>query len=285
MAEEQPPVAVGSQIMSMLAEQTASKQDKDWKARFLQFFAAPAFKPAAFAGLTGFFAAVLLMRSGFIQYQSPAANEIQLSHRSSEEMAKPEQLQEPAIIVKKQESDSKAKSMRVFRPPQPQKEQTGIAPTDFSQVPQSDKIPGAISFSLSEEGTIASGKIPMTETEEDSAQIPQLAMARESHKAMSPAAPERMQPRLMGQTSMKMAETFADETAAEIPQEDSRAAELADIIHRHQIPVSPGFLKLEDLAMRGFISSTQLKKLTPPPGNGWYIENATMPIKIVLKKR
>lgn len=292
MAEEQPPMALTQKILNMQNEQLASERqqvpaEQGIIAYLRHIFTAPMLKMALAASLTGFFAAVLLMRS--TRLQPDAAPTL-------DKVAMPQTQQAPAVPqVSKTPSEAPTK-MKEFKLASIGKEevapQSGIADKDFrqNQALSEDTIPGAVSFSLADEAEPVS-KGELSGNAADSESRPQLAMARESKRAMAPSIKAyASEEAVLERSSMPTTETagLSDGFAAApsvVEKIDPRAQEIADLLTIHDIDLPEGFIKIEDLAMRGFIGAAQLQEFAPPAGSGWFLQIIDGKKSIRLKKR
>ncbi len=291
MAEEQPPMALTQKILNIPNEQLANKiqpaqAEPGLIAYMRQIFTAPMLKMALAASLTGFFAAIVLMRSTYVQPDAVSVTDKIAVFKTQEAPAVPEE-------TKTSEAPTKMKELKLAGIGRDEiAQRASIADKDSlpDAAPSDDTIPGAVSFSLADEAE------PMTRSELSAEAVaaesrPQLAMAKEAKRAMAPAMEKyESNESDLKKSSMSTTETagFSDSFTAAPPvveKLDPRALEIADLLTNHDIDLPEGFIKIEELAMRGFIDAAQLQKFAPPAGNGWFLQIIDGKKSIRLKKR
>lgn len=292
MAEEQPPLALTQKILSMQNEQLGRESQSSQPVQGLiayirQIFTAPMLKMALAASLTGFFAAIVFMRSTDMQPDAvPVSDKIAVFKTQEAPVAPEETKASPEAPTKMKEFKLASIEREEDAP------QTSIAGKDSlsNAQPSDDTIPGAVSFSLADEAEPSTSSEPSGEAVVTESR-PQLAMARESKRAMAPAIEAYASNKGDGmKSSMQENETIGfshDFAAAPSVDEklDPRALEIADLLTNHDIDLPEGFIKIEELAMRGFIDAAQLQKFAPPAGNGWFLQIIDGKKSIRLKKR
>ncbi len=298
MTEEALPADIARQIMAIQKNEMTSP----WFTRLIESIrngiVSPQFRIAVFASLTGFFLGIFMMRS---HDDIPSGKSLQkhrevLVEASSEPVfAAPATPATPAASERIRKKDIQIASSRVM-----QESTDSVKAVDREMSAGSeDMIPGAVSFSLAEDAAMMqkdkdNDAAPATEERPQLAMAP--AMARGN--AIKPTA-SRMKMDSMKKSSFAVPEkelfdaapedTFAEqpsEQSSEQPAEiDGRGKELELLLLQHDIRVSQGFLNLEQLAVKGYLSMSQLKRLKPQTGCAWFVEIKNDEMTIFQKKR
>ncbi|PKL41632.1 MAG: hypothetical protein CVV41_17930 [Candidatus Riflebacteria bacterium HGW-Riflebacteria-1] len=331
IAGEAAPPDLAARIMAIQSEQapesakSAESAEPGWFDLLLSSLQGFPFKVAFAAGLTGFFAAFLLLRQPQLaplnepatiathQEQAvPATGRdeaFQLAKTEEQPLPashnKSLQFDAPAVDAKRDSSDSG--SMQLAMTPK----EEAAAPADAHQIAESseERIPGAVTFALdsSSDTFIAdktAGAAAVSLADEPDASEPEMQLAmspaaeRETARSVKPSAPARFaSPPPSGETraritaSQKMSESknkkleLSNELFAETESSDPLADELRKLLEANAIDLPEGFISLDELAMRGYLPAEKLRRLRPPTGSGWYLQKTTGQLRIFLKKR
>lgn len=148
----------------------------------------------------------------------------------------------------------------------------------------SEEIPGATSFALDSEAESSKSNIAMFSKAEfaDEAQI---AVTREAPAAPTASYDKARLARAPEMSGMRAKRFMAEEARTPVDITDPRAAEILELLLKHQIKLVEGFVDLEELAMRGYIGSERLRALQPPSGNSWFLLIEDGQKKIIIKKK
>lgn len=298
IAEDPPPLSLTHKILAIPDTITPepAKPAPGFFADLLAFFSTPTFKLAITAGLTGFFAAILLMKSSYIGTEMSPATERKTISRISDDGHHKNKAMAPAVSPAEDKTVQLAKVDQETIVAQKMESRPAAPETVIEKeaLSNDDLIPGAVSFALNEEAE-QDPKKDLEQSAMAQESMPQLAMARESAKSIrageSPMASTSKSSGLLFRKSAPEAvvqSEFADSFAAAptvAEPEDPRAGEISDLLNRYELDLPDGFIKIEDLAIRGFIGTAQLKKLAPPAGSGWFLQTRSGQRSVKLKKR
>lgn len=295
IAHEPPPPVLAQPIMAIQSKHISQEkaQSQNRLTTYLRnLLTMPFFKVAITAGLTGFFAAVVLMRT--IYAPVPPANQTSQTIL----LDKTEVATATAPVISVTSAKTEQKNLLLSKPAD-DLTVAAMAPADSlvneKEVSHAgDLIPGAVTFSLAEEAYAAETATGLIESAL-SEPAPQLAMAMQKRKAMSPSMRMATKPMETSAINMQMNESesrgrteIAEEFAAAPPAmkaAEPLSLEIAELLEKHDLNLPDGFINIDDLAMRGFLGTAQLKKLKPPAGNGWYLQTIRGKKSISLKKR
>ncbi|MBU1105550.1 MAG: hypothetical protein KKB51_02685 [Candidatus Riflebacteria bacterium] len=327
IATEAPPPDLAARIMAIQAEQlketglTQAAAEPDWFDLLLRSLQGFPFKIAFAAGLTGFFAAILILHQPQLAtVQKPA--EIATRREQTAPAVVEDKIGQLAMKPEEKQAEMADKSMQLAmlkKSDQPEKADKLMPLAESaSRLPATEedsdaeslneeRIPGAMTFALdsSEDSFVPESSAGgATFADQPAASEPdmQLAMApsenREMTKSVAPASPARFAPpppvssiRARMSASQVASEgkgkkfELSDEMFAETESSDPLAEELRELIKANAIDLAEGFISLDELAMRGYLPAEKLRRLRPPTGSGWYLQKNAGQLRIFLKKR
>lgn len=319
IASEPVPAEVARKILAVprivAAETTAVTPG--WVKKLSAFVNSMTFKVALASGITGFAAAVIFLR-GF----SPESN--QHSYIVKDEFKQVRKLERP--LFNRAEADVKQSSTTTIVAAgaavgmQPElkkmtdgrskltddllalKAEKGVELTAERRTAVSERIPGAVSFSL-DENTDTSGKFAMAPAEPSiAADEPDFAVAEQVNSKADESVQESMlmasapkmkevmrslpaSSKAAGMVSSEIADSFsATEAEAEV-KSDPRAAAIFNFLESNGLAAEEGFIDLDELFMKGYIDNSQLREWRAPDGNGWYLSRTGNRPGIILRRK
>ena len=253
IAQEPFPASLAVKIMAIQTENLpeAEKSIPIYD-RLRHYFSVFPFKVAMASAIIGFFAAFIILHSTTLKPDmAPSTDQTQLS-------------------LLKQQSLPTQQSLRA--PKTTESADTTVVKSEISF--EKGHIPGAMSFTL-EESPQSEQLAPVTPKQFLTPQ-PELAMSGNKARAMSPQVES-----LMDFSTSAASEKCESESSADlsehsvIPKEsdkaDIRGQEILDLLTRHSVELPEGQINIEELAMKGYISSQKLKELRPPSGCRWFL--------------
>lgn len=274
IACQAPPAFLAARIMQIQSEAFATVEKHKHASiidQIREFFSIKNLSIAMAAGLTGFIAATLIFRT-------PAHN-LPGKDADAQKIVISQEVPEP------KPSDSAKNIDNVF-----DRSPVALAP-EPSDSSEQDKIPGAVTFALRSEEHVL---FEDSGFEQKSAEKT-LVLAKNDETAFSstsagsgllpraaPSAPLQSRKKEMLHRELSSIDSFA---AYEEEAPDSRAEMLLAVLEKFDIEVADGLIKIEELAMRGYIDAAQLKELQPPAGSAWFIETDSNSRKVLLKKK
>lgn len=284
ISKQPPPAFLASRIMAIQAEsmQEAGAGKKSGLIdKLLELFSIKNFSIAMAAGLAGFFTATIIYKTPL--EQTPALHtespKTVLSRKFAETDEKNivSQKDSPAKILRMPADELKKSVIQVPPIPEP------------AEIADRDKIPGAVSFALKAKEQIlfedrsfkadsSDDQIQLASSEAFSSEPSGGAMAPEIIPEMSSQNRTKSSARRELRASIE-SESFSEEAT------DPRAEILLSTIEKFEIKIPHGFIKIEELAMRGFIDDGQLKELQPPAGSAWFLEISPAGKKVILKRK
>jgi hypothetical protein len=261
MSEEMPPAQLAERIFSLPDKAIQAKEEKseDFWAKLTRLFQGFSLKTAVTFGLIGFFAAIIMQRTGHIEQLKPETT-------TKTEMAQIQAKPDRNLVQKKR-----------LRASIPQETESKSIINDSDE-----QIPGAISFSIAQETREA---LPESKT---------MQMAKPAMSKRSLAAAPAMSRKDMIEAETAFSERFVAEPESIKSEKnadrenkqvrDPRCDELQTLINNYELRIEDGVLELENLAARGIIPTERLSYFMPPPGMNWFVENSISGPRIFLKR-
>jgi len=267
IAQHQPPAFLAARIMSVqtnsVAAQTQTSQPGIIE-KIREIFSVKNLSIAMAAGLTGFIAATLIFRTP--AYQPDKSAEIKTTILSLKNSEQTNQIS----TEKNKTAEFTEGGVQYF------KESAAALSPEPSDPAVQDTIPGAVSFALkSEEHVLFEDSSFKTEAAEEGFM---LAKSDGAGYSAAPAARAFSPATSLESNKKEMLHREHSET-------DPGAEMLLAILEKFDIEIPDGLIKIEELAMRGFIDAAQLKKLQPAAGNAWFLESSETGKKVFLKKK
>ena len=330
MVIEAPPPDLAARIMAIQAEhpvesnQAAPATELGWFDLLLRSLQGFPFKVALAAGLTGFFAAVLIMHQPQL---APVQAPVEMAKRREPVAPAPadDRTVQPELPAKEEQISSAGKSMQMAMLKEEKQHETEDKLTQLTRsAPQQaaeknneaeslneEHIPGAMTFALD---SSADSFVPESSADADSgaaaladqpaASEPEMQMAMapsessEMARSVTPSAAARFAApppgagvrarisasQILSEGKSKKSE-LSDEMFAESERSDPLADELRELIETNAIDLPEGFISLDELAMLGYLPAEQLRRLAPPAGSGWYLQKTASQLRVFLKKR
>lgn len=249
-----------------------------------------AFKVAFASGITGFLLAVFLLRSpnGEIlpgQRQHDFAAHPSVSSPPSE----PKKVFTPAKrdVVAEEAAARKNTFVGLQSIPEQIEKLGGKGFKDVS----SDKIPGAVTYALernkavgamhaADVETIRFSEVSTDVTSSESDML--LAKSESESQVMSKKTPFMPHAGFAAAPILLEERHDAESSGNEI--EDPRSIEIFELLRANNL-AEAGFVDLEKLLMRGYISSRQFREWQPPTGSNWYVISKDSGSQLVLRKK
>jgi len=277
LGNEPMPAEIARKILSIPVAHASevSSAAPDWLEKIHALINSLPFKVAFASGISGFLLALAL-------FYSPA----------------PEQSSEKLKSIAHSE-EKKLQGVNMASLPQPpvKMRETGDKRRENDVIPPkitADEIPGAVSFALEKqqipaESDFADSEIVrFSQSEVDASSQAPIFLAKSEAEGRPVSARSRSYLRHEGFAAapILLEENREAEVAEDVDEaiEDPRAAEIFELLRANNL-VAEGFVDLEKLLVRGYISGRQLREWRPPSGNGWYITSKEAGSRLVLRKK